>query len=115
MDEIKKTSFGSLQPDVEDILNWNDFSDDDFKSASGEEKKDFIPQQASVSYWADAWRRLKKNTVAMIALGVLVVIFIFAFIGPMLVPYGYEQFNKGAEIFILGIYLWKIRPVWRKP
>lgn len=97
MDEIKKTSFGSLQPDVEDILNWNDFSDDDFKSASGEEKKDFIPQQASVSYWADAWRRLKKNTVAMIALGVLVVIFIFAFIGPMLVPYGYEQFNKGAE------------------
>ena len=55
MDEIKKTSFGSLQPDVEDILNWNDFSDDDFKSASAEEKKDFIPQRASVSYWADAW------------------------------------------------------------
>ena len=26
MDEIKKTSFGSLQPDVEDILNWHDFS-----------------------------------------------------------------------------------------
>ena len=31
MDEIKKTSFGSLQPDVEDILNWNDFSDDDWR------------------------------------------------------------------------------------
>ena len=51
----------------------------------------------SVSYWKDAWRRLKKNVVAMVALGVIVFLFLFAFVGPLLIPYGYDEFNKGAE------------------
>ena len=114
MDEIKKTSFGSLQPDVEDILNWNDFSDDDFKSASAEEKKDFIPQRASVSYWADAWRRLKKNTVAMIALFWLSSLFLLLSVLCWF-PMDTSNLIKVQKIFILGIYLWKIRHVWRKP
>lgn len=93
----KKIVLGSLQPDIEDILKWNDFSDTDFQKADAAEKEDFIPQRSSVSYWADAWRRLKKNTVAMVALGVLVFISLFAFLGPVIVPYGYEEFNRGAE------------------
>ena len=48
-------------------------------------------------YWKDAWRRLKKNVVAMVALGVIVFLFLFAFVGPLLIPYGYDEFNKGAE------------------
>lgn len=86
----------SLQPDIEDVLTWN-FSADDFESASQDEKADFIQDRASVSYWSDAWRRLKKNTVAMVALGVIIFLILFAFVGPYLVPYGYDQFNKGAE------------------
>lgn len=93
----KKIVLGSLQPDIEDILQWNDFSDTDFQKADAAEKEDFIPQRSSISYWADAWRRLKKNTVAMVALGVLVFISLFAFLGPVIVPYGYEEFNRGAE------------------
>ncbi len=86
----------SLQPDIEDVLTWN-FSADDFDSASQDEKEDFIQDRPSVSYWSDAWRRLKKNTVAMVALGVIIFLILFAFVGPYLVPYGYDQFNKGAE------------------
>ena len=41
--------------------------------------------------------RLKKNVVAMVALGVIVFLFLFAFVGPLLIPYGYDEFNKGAE------------------
>lgn len=93
----KKIVIGSLQPDIEDILTWNEFSADDFQRAQDSEKEDFIPLRASVSYWADAWRRLRKNTVAMVALGVLVFISLFAFLGPVIVPYGYEEFNRGAE------------------
>lgn len=93
----KKIVLGSLQPDIEDILQWNEFSDTDFQKADAAEKEDFIPQRSSISYWADAWRRLKKNTVAMVALGVLVFISLFAFLGPVIVPYGYEEFNRGAE------------------
>ena len=31
------------------------------------------------------------------ALGVIVFLFLFAFVGPLLIPYGYDEFNKGAE------------------
>lgn len=87
----------SLQPDIEEMLDWNNFSADDFDSASQTEKADFIQERQSVSYWKDAWRRLKKNTVAMVALGVIIFLVLFAFAGPYMVPYGYEEFNKGAE------------------
>ena len=92
--KIKKCPV-SLQPDIENLLQ--DLSPDDFASASRQEKDDFIQDRQSVSYWKDAWRRLKKNVVAMVALGVIVCLFLFAFVGPLLIPYGYDEFNKGAE------------------
>lgn len=92
--KIKKCPV-SLQPDIENLLQ--DLGPDDFASASRQEKDDFIQDRQSVSYWKDAWRRLKKNVVAMVALGVIVFLFLFAFVGPLLIPYGYDEFNKGAE------------------
>lgn len=92
--KIKKCPV-SLQPDIENLLQ--DLSPDDFASASRQEKDDFIQDRQSVSYWKDAWRRLKKNVVAMVALGMIVFLFLFAFVGPLLIPYGYDEFNKGAE------------------
>ena len=92
--KIKKCPV-SLQPDIENLLQ--DLSPDDFASASRQEKDDFIQDRQSVSYWKDAWRRLKKNVVAMVALGVIVFLFLFAFVGPLLIPYGYDEFNKGVE------------------
>lgn len=85
----------SLQPDIESLLT--ELTPEDFESASQQERDDFIQDRQSVSYWKDAWRRLKKNTVAMIALGVIIFLFLFAFVGPFLVPYGYDQFSTGAE------------------
>lgn len=85
----------SLQPDIESHLA--ELTPEDFEPASQQERDDFIQDRQSVSYWKDAWRRLKKNTVAMIALGVIIFLFLFAFVGPLLVPYGYDQFSTGAE------------------
>lgn len=85
----------SLQPDIESLLT--ELTPEDFEPASQQERDDFIQERQSVSYWKDAWRRLKKNTVAMIALGVIIFLFLFAFVGPFLVPYGYDQFSTGAE------------------
>jgi oligopeptide transport system permease protein len=45
----------------------------------------------STTYWQDAGRRLKRNKVAMASIVVILFIFIFAFIGPMVMPYTYEQ------------------------
>lgn len=80
---------------MEDLLK--NLSASDFEPATREERDDFIQERQSVSYWKDAWRRLKKNVVAMVALGVIIFLILFAFVGPLLIPYGYEQFNRGAE------------------
>ncbi|MCI9592986.1 MAG: ABC transporter permease [Lachnospiraceae bacterium] len=85
----------SMQPDIEALLK--ETTPADFAPATREERDDFIQERQSVSYWKDAWRRLKKNVVAMVALGVIIFLILFAFVGPLLIPYGYEQFNKGAE------------------
>ena len=52
----------SLQPDIESLLT--ELTPEDFEPASQQERDDFIQDRQSVSYWKDAWRRLKKNTVA---------------------------------------------------
>jgi len=76
-----------------------DFSDDLFVEANQEEKESVVIERKSVSYWADAMRRFKANTVAMVALGVFVLLLIFAFVGPMIVPYSYEgQFRSGIKL-----------------
>ncbi|MBU5436049.1 ABC transporter permease [Pseudoflavonifractor sp. MSJ-37] len=96
-DKQKKPVIGSLQPDVDAMLDWDRLTPDDFAPAEPEEKENFIQARRSVSYWSDAWRRLRKNGVAMVALGVIVLLVLFAFVGPMLVPYGYDERNIGAE------------------
>ena len=93
----RKKTFGSLQPDIEDILSWNELPGDAFEAATTEERENFIQDRKSVSYWADAWRRLRKNTVAMVALCIVVIIALFAFIGPMVVPYTYKHQVRGSE------------------
>ena len=67
------------------------------RSFAPADKAGFIPDRPPTSYWKDAWRRFRRNLVAMVALTVLVLIVLFAFVGPMIVPYGYDEFNKGAE------------------
>lgn len=95
--KIKRAKFGSLQPDVEDVIAWSELTPADFAPATTDEKANFIQDRPSTSYWKDAWRRFHKNKVAMVALVVLVLIAIFAFVGPMVVPYGYDEFIAGAE------------------
>ena len=47
----------------------------------------------NIGYWADAWRRLKKNKVAMVSLVLLIIIIGMALIGPFLSPYAFDEQN----------------------
>lgn len=96
-DHKHKKVLGSLQPDVEDILDWNKLPDNAFEPASAQEKESFIQDRKSVSYWKDAWRRLRRNKVAMVAMVIVILIALFAFVGPMIVPYGYDEQIRGAN------------------
>lgn len=100
MRDSMKPGFGSLQPDMEPILKMGRcpaVRKDDFEPATREEKETFIEIRKSMSYWQDAWRRLKKNRIAMVALGIIILFLLFAFVGPLLSPYSYEQQIRGSE------------------
>lgn len=47
----------------------------------------------TISYWQDAWRRLKKNPVAMISLVVLLLMVIMVIVGPHIRGYDYLNMN----------------------
>ena len=55
-----------------------------FTPLNEEEKKFEEIVRPSVGYWADAWRRLKINKVALFSLVMIVIVVIFAFLGPIL-------------------------------
>ena len=50
----------------------------------------------TISYWQDAWRRLKKNPVAMASLVVLVLLIIMCIIGPYI--RGYDFITKNVKM-----------------
>ena len=76
---------------------WSNLDPADFAPATASEKASFQPERESVPYWKDAWRRLRRNGVAMAALVVLVFLTLFAVVGPLIVPYDYSAFQAGAE------------------
>lgn len=51
----------------------------------------------SMTYWQDAWRRLRKNKVAMFSMILLILIALMTLIGPMIANFEYEVMNKGME------------------
>ncbi len=43
------------------------------------------------SLWADAWKRLRKNRMAMIGLGIITMFIILAIFADQIAPYGYDD------------------------
>ncbi len=53
----------------------------------------------SMTYWQDAWRRLKQNKLAMLGLILIILVFTTAIVGPMLTETNYSDQNlmRGNE------------------
>ena len=72
-----------------------------FSPLSSEEKKAEEIVRPSVGYWANAWRRLKSNKVALFSLIMIIVIIAFAIFGPIIVEkifgYTYQSTDKTAS------------------
>jgi ABC-type dipeptide/oligopeptide/nickel transport system permease subunit len=96
-EKTRKYKILSLQPDLENMPDWGSLTEDDFAPASAREKAAFLPARESESYRKNVWHRLRRNHAAMAALGVLLFAILFAFAGPLLVPYGYDEFNADAR------------------
>ncbi len=72
-------------------------SKDLFVPATDAEKATVEVMRPSISYWRDAWNRLRANKVATGALVFIILIFLLAILGPLISPYSYEQINQGQE------------------
>ncbi|MGI6145819.1 MAG: ABC transporter permease [Bacillota bacterium] len=51
----------------------------------------------SVTYWQDAWRRLKQNKMAMVGLWTIAAILLIAIFGPMVSPYSYSDQDLASQ------------------
>lgn len=61
-----------------------------FESLTLSEKADSEISRQSLSYWADVWRRLRHDKLALLGLFVIVTIVLAAVFGPELSPYEYD-------------------------
>ncbi|RDW22479.1 diguanylate cyclase [Oceanobacillus arenosus] len=52
-----------------------------------------VVSRPSLSYWQDAWRRLKQNKMAMLGLAFLILLAVMATVGPIFSPYGVNVQN----------------------
>ncbi|MEZ0536260.1 ABC transporter permease [Caldicellulosiruptoraceae bacterium PP1] len=68
-----------------------------FYKVSKSEKDAETIVRPSMTFWQDAWRRLKMNKVAMVSLWAIVIMFLIALIGPLVMPYTYDQQIRGHE------------------
>ena len=75
----------------------NKISPDDFAPLDENYFKEESLETEEIGYWKASWIRLRSNKIAMVALVLIVIMFIFAFVGPMLSPYSYDQQVRGDE------------------
>lgn len=66
-----------------------DLRQEQFKHIGINEEKSQAIIRPSMTYWQDAWRRLKKNPVAMLSILLIFIFTMMAFVGPLMTPYTY--------------------------
>ncbi len=75
----------------------NKISPDDFTPLADSYFKEEALDTEEIGYWKASWQRLKANKIAMTALVIIVILVLFAFLGPKLSPYSYDQQVRGDE------------------
>jgi len=68
-----------------------------FVKASDEERAGVQLMREPVSYWQDAWRRFKKNKIAMISAIFIIIITLSAIFLPIFSQFKYDQQIRGLE------------------
>ena len=64
--------------------------------ASGDSEKILRP---SMTYWQDAWRRFKKNKLALVALIMLCLVVFFTIFGPAISGNQFDELNRKNKKF----------------
>ena len=68
----------------------------DFAAASDQGEEDVI-LRPSLNYWQDAWRRLRKNPVAILAIVMLAALAVMCVVGPGMTGYDYDAVSLSEK------------------
>lgn len=75
----------------------NRITPEDFTTLGESYFKEESLETEEIGYWKASWQRLRSNKIAMVALVLIVLLALFAFIGPLFSPYTYDQQVRGDE------------------
>lgn len=75
------------------MVQTKDIPQEWFNPAPKDEQSKEQVVRPALSYWADAWRRLRKNYLALFSLVFLVLLTLFAFLVPILSPHSVTEIN----------------------
>lgn len=67
------------------------YTKDMFKKAPKDNRDAEQIRRPTIKYWADVWRRLKQNKLAMFGLIMLILMAIMSVVGPSISKYGYNE------------------------
>jgi len=71
-----------------------DIDKSQFKTVGKNLEKMEAITRPNLTYWKDAWRRIKKNKVAFSGLIILIIYIILAIFGPIISQYGYKDIDS---------------------
>ncbi|MCR3761828.1 ABC transporter permease [Clostridium felsineum] len=60
-----------------------------FKTVSEDRKKTHEKARPSFTYWQDVWRRFKSNKLSIVGLVIIIIIVLFAVVGPIFSKFNY--------------------------
>ena len=72
-------------------------TDDLFVKASDDEKASVQVMREPVTYWKDAWRRFKRNKIAMVSAIFIIIIALASILVPVFSSFQYDQQIRGSE------------------
>lgn len=71
----------------------NNLTKDMFRRVGTDEQQSEMIARPSITYWQDAWRRLKQNKVALCSLFFLIFIVVMCVFAPFIYPHPFDEQN----------------------
>lgn len=78
----------------------HEFEKEDFEFAHEKDEKLIDKNYSATSYAKDVWTNFKKNKGALIGAIIIVILTIFAFVGPGMNDFTYKQIHSGQECLV---------------
>ena len=73
----------ATEQNIHSAAEWEDIPAEKFEIIGTDDFSGDIIARPKIGYWADAWRRLKENKIALVALIVLLLLIVMVCIGPL--------------------------------